>query len=159
MGAEGKGGKRELDYEPHVISVEDARSQARGVSSRIFDMMGVDAKATQPGPGISTCSADPNKERMYVVRHPWAIYGVSNSVLKEAMDNLRNSLPGDGWTIVKDGREESKDRQPVIHAENDELQYTLIASWAQGREKPQISVTLTSACIKTPEGENPQGEY
>ncbi|MDH2411899.1 hypothetical protein [Streptomyces chitinivorans] len=159
MGAEGKGGKWELDYEPHVISVEDARSQARGVSSRIFDMMGVDAKATQPGPGISTCSADPNKERMYVVRHPWAIYGVSNSVLKEAMDNLRNSLPGDGWTIVKDGREESKDRQPVIHAENDELQYTLIASWAQGREKPQISVTLTSACIKTPEGENPRGEY
>ncbi|PJE94462.1 hypothetical protein CUT44_30035 [Streptomyces carminius] len=159
MGAENRSEKQELDYEPHVISVQDARSQAENISSRILDMMRIEARVTEPGPGDSICSVDPNKERMYIVRHPWAVYDVPNSTLEAAMENLRSGLPEDGWSIVKDGRANSEDRQPVIHAENDELQYTLMISWAQDRGKPQISVTLASACIKTPEGESSQGEF
>lgn len=151
----------ELGYVPAVLGVQEARDRASELSSRILDLMGVKGKVTEPGSGVSVCPADPEKKRLYRIRHPWALYGASDASLGEGMENLRKGLSEDGWKIISDETAESRDQDPVIRAEHEEMKYALDVVWERktAEHEPQISVTLLSACFKTPEGESPQGEY
>lgn len=155
------GEARELEYVPDVLGVQEARDRTSGLSSRILDLMGVEGKVTEPGPGVSVCPADPEKKKLYRIRHPWALYGVPDDSLERGMSNLRKRLPENGWKILASGDANSGDRDPIIHAEHEKMRYALDVVWEQktAEHDPQISVTLLSACLRTPEGESPQGQY
>ncbi|WP_146252327.1 hypothetical protein [Streptomyces carminius] len=151
----------DLGYVPTVVGVQEARDRTGELSSQVLDAIGVKGKITEPGPGVSVCPADPKKEKLYRVRHPWALYGIPDSSLEKGMANLREKLPKNGWKIIADREAESEDRDPVIHAEHEEMRYALDVVWERetAEHDPQISVTLLSACFETPEGESPQGEF
>ena len=143
-----------------VKSTDEARAEARTLSSEILDVIAVQSDVSEGGPGISTCEDDPERERLYTVRHPWAIYGASRAQLESGMDRLRQQLPDSGWEILEDGEQNNANRSPRILMENTDLEYALNIVLAGGpQDDPQLEVTLVSGCFSTPEGQSPRGEF
>lgn len=151
----------ELDYTPTVKSVEDGRSETRDVSSRILDLAGIQGEVSEPGPGVSTCEADPEMEdNLYILRHPWSIHGLAVEALEEGMDNLRRELPRRGWRILEEGELNNAVRSPRILFENRDVEFAAnIVLRGKGTDDPMLEVTVVSACFRTPEGESPRGQY
>lgn len=152
---------QKLNYEPEELSVDSARSKTKSVSSQLLEMIGVKGKVTQPGPGLAKCDDEPDAKDLYIMNHPWSVYGVSNDILKQGMENLRKSLPERGWKILKDGETKSVARDPEILAENKKLRYAAHIVWmrtsASGR--PMINVTVVSGCFRAPAGTDINKEY
>lgn len=149
-----------LDYTPTVKTVQDARADTRDVSSRLFDIISVQGEASEPGPGVTTCEADPDMERLYKMHHPWSISGVSRDVLREGMERLREQLPQEGWEIIEDGEANNANRSPVILFENRDVEYAAhVTLMGKTDEDSLLYVFLVSACFSTPEGESPKGSY
>ncbi|MFC9064754.1 hypothetical protein [Streptomyces harbinensis] len=149
-----------LDYTPAVKSVEDARAEARDISSQLFDIASVRGETSEPGPGVTTCEADPDMERLYTMHHPWSISGVSRDVLREGMERLREQLPQEGWEIIEEGEANNANRSPVILFENRDVEYAAhVMLRGKTDDDSMLHVTVVSACFSTPEGESPKGSY
>ncbi|MDT0321546.1 hypothetical protein [Streptomyces millisiae] len=145
---------------PTVRSVEDARAGARDLSSTILDLSGVQGRVSEPGPRVTTCEEDPEKERLYKIRHSWSISETSGESLAAGMDRLRMELPQEGWTIIEDGELNNAERSPRVLFENADVEYAAnIQLEGQHSDAPLLVVTLVSACFSTPEGESPRGEF
>ncbi|MFD7063349.1 hypothetical protein [Streptomyces sp. NPDC059906] len=129
-------------------AVED---EVSSLSSRVLDMLKVKGKVTEPGAYTSSCAEDGSKGVW--VRHPWSMYGIDNSELGEGFANLKRSLPGDGWEIVKEGDDGSRDKNPEIRAVHQRTHSQLEARWLKGLDgnTPLIDVTLYSQCFKEAE--------
>jgi hypothetical protein len=151
----------ELDYTPTVKSVDDGRAETRDVSSRILDLAGIQGEVSEPGPGVSTCDADPDmEENLYIIRHPWSIYGLPAEKLEEGMSNLRRELPRRGWEILEEGELNNTARSPRILFENRDVEYAAnVVLRGKDTNEPMLEVTVVSACFRTPEGESPRGQY
>jgi len=143
---------------PTVKSVEDARTEASEVSSSILDATGIRGQVTEPGPGVSSCD-DSERDRLYLMRHPWSIYGVPRETLDEGMDRLRRELPKQGWEILEDGEADNPNRTPIILFENRDLEYAAHVSIEGGQDEPLLHVSLVSACFRTPVGESARNQY
>lgn len=145
---------------PTVWSVDEARAEARTLSSTILDLTGVQGRVSEPGPRVSTCEEDPDKERLYKIRHSWSISDASGDSLAAGMDRLRTELPRDGWEIIEDGELNNEERTPRVLFENGDVEYAANVQ-LEGRDSdaPLLVVTLVSACFSTPEGESPRGEF
>ncbi|GAB2924804.1 hypothetical protein [Streptomyces mayteni] len=143
-----------------VRSVEDARADARGLSSSILDLSGVQGRVSEPGPRVTTCEEDPDRERLYRIRHSWSITETSAESLAAGMDRLRSQLPQEGWEVVEEGELNNAERTPRILFENNEVEYAANVTLEGGdSDAPLLVVTLVSACFSTPEGESPRGEF
>ncbi|MEU3371584.1 hypothetical protein ABZ734_14070 [Streptomyces sp. NPDC006660] len=111
-------------------------------------MIKVKGKVTEPGAYASDCGDDGTKGIW--VRHPWSMYGIDNNQLGEGFANLKRSLPGEGWKIVKDGDDGSRNKNPEILAVHEETRSQLEARWLRGLDgnPPLLEVTLYSQCFK-----------
>ncbi|MEV8113990.1 hypothetical protein AB0O69_03755 [Streptomyces xiamenensis] len=149
-----------LDYTPSVKSVAGARSDAEEVSSRLFDIISVQGEASEPGPGVTECEADPEMERLYKINHPWSITGASRETLREGMDRLREQLPAEGWEVIEEGEANNANSSPVILFENRDVEFAAhVMLRGKTDEDSLLHVSLVSACFSTPEGESPSGSY
>lgn len=149
-----------LDYTPTVKSVDQARADTRDVSSRLFDIISVQGDASEPGPGVTECEADPDMERLYKINHPWSISGVPRETLREGMERLKEQLPAQGWEILEEGEANSANRSPVILFENRDVEYAAhVTLMGKTDEDSLLHVFIVSACFSTPEGESPSGQY
>ncbi|MFF4405824.1 hypothetical protein ACFY2W_32615 [Streptomyces sp. NPDC001262] len=150
-----------LNYKPEELGVDAARSKTKDASSQLLEMIGVKGKVTEPGPGISRCDNDSDRNDLYLVRHPWSVYDVSNDDLQRGMENLRVALPEKGWKILKDGVANSKDQDPEIYAENKELHYAAHFTWMRNNSsgQPMINVSVVSSCFRAPAGTDLSREY
>jgi hypothetical protein len=156
----GQNGESDKPSEPSTVkSVDDARSQSRGIASRILDTTGIRGNVTDPGPGVSACSEDPEMERLYLMRHPWSIYGLPRETLDEGMNRLRRELPKQGWRILEDGELDNPDRSPRILFQNTDLEYAANVTIEGGQGDPLLHFSMVSGCFSTPEGESPRDEY
>ncbi|MGK5531450.1 hypothetical protein [Streptomyces sp. URMC 129] len=150
----------ELDYTPTVKSVDDARVEAGELSSRLLDMTGIQGQVSEPGPGVSVCEADPDMERLYLMRHPWSISEVPVETLEEGMANLRQGLLDEGWELVVEEEVNDAYNSPRLLFENKSVEYAVDITLAgRGGDRPRLDVWTVSACFSTPEGESPAGEY
>jgi hypothetical protein len=150
----------ELDYTPTVKTVDDARAEARDLSSMLLDMTEIQGEVTQAGPGVSVCEADPDKERLFKMRHPFGISGVPVETLEAGMERLREGLSREGWEIIEDDVLNNDDRSPRILLENTEAEYAVEVILAgRNGDRPQLEIRTVSACFSTPEGQSPSGEY
>ncbi|MFI0987691.1 hypothetical protein [Streptomyces exfoliatus] len=151
-----------LGYQPEVREYKPAKQQVNDVSSRLLDWMAVKGAPTQVSARVTICeSVDPDFKTHYLVEHPWAVYDLTKGSFEQAMQNLREQLPRNGWKIVKDGFTESKRKDPQIVAENDTLRLGLNVEWMRNRSgdlKDGIAVTVISRCYRAPEGTTPYGQ-
>ncbi|MGW3297407.1 hypothetical protein ACWC9S_25890 [Streptomyces xiamenensis] len=153
-------GKEQLDHTPTVSSVDDSREAARQLSSRLFDIISVQGEASQPGPGVTICEEDPDKERLYKIHHPWSISGVPREALREGMERLREALPQEGWTVVEEGEANNANRSPMMLLENTDVEYAVYVTLAGKTDADSLLlVSLTSACFSTPQGQSPKNEF
>ncbi|MEU3183602.1 hypothetical protein ABZ707_05210 [Streptomyces sp. NPDC006923] len=158
----------DLGYTPTTLGVEEARSKTKDVSSQIFDMIGIkQGKTTEPGPSISPCEQDP--ERLFLSRHPWSLYGVSEEELKQGFARLRENLPKRGWKIVEYGPNKSAARTLELTADFEKERFSVNAELNIGGEpekdhvsaddEPLILVNVVSGCFRAPEGTDLNGIY
>ncbi|WP_438494519.1 hypothetical protein [Streptomyces asiaticus] len=150
-----------LDYEPTKLDVDKARQKTREVSSRLLEMIEVKGKVTESGPRIAPCDDEPDVKDLYVTRHPWSIYGLSEEEVIQGMENLRRGLPEHGWKILRDGKSNSRAQDPEILAENKKekfaANFTALRKTASG--DTMIKVTVVSACYRAPAGTDLDSEY
>lgn len=147
---------------PAIKSADEGRQEAAEISSAILDA-GIRGEVTEPGPGVSDCPGNDRatgNDRLFLMRHPWSIYGLPTAKLEEGLDNLRRELPRQGWEIIEDRRADSPDRQPVVLFENRTLEYAAHVSLiGPDSDDPRLHVSLVSACFSTPGHESAKNEH
>jgi hypothetical protein len=153
------GQSEEPEEPPRVTSVDAARAETREISANIMEATGINGQIDDSGPGVSTCEEDPERNRLFLMRHPWAIYGVPRETLEEGMDGLRRELPEQGWEIVEDRVLDTPDRTPEMLIETRDGEYGAIVNIGGGGDDPRLVVSLSSVCFSTPEGESPRREH
>jgi hypothetical protein len=81
---------------PAIKSADEGRQEAAEISSAILDAAGIRGEVTEPGPGVSDCPGNDRatgNDRLFLMRHPWSIYGLPTAKLEEGLDNLRRAAP------------------------------------------------------------------
>lgn len=116
-------------------------------------MLKIKGKVTNLAPMASSCDVDDGDTKKYrSVRHPWSIYDVDNKTLEKGMNNLATQLPKQGWRIVKDGPDASKNRNREILAVHTKTHTQMEATWRKRAEDddPLISFAVYSRCFRDP---------
>jgi len=140
-----------LDYKPQPRSADAVKAEISGLSSRVFDVMAIKSKVTQPGPNVQPCEAgDGDTGKLLRIRHPWSAYGVGNDVMEKAMANLRQELPQQGWKIEKVADDGSKNKNMQILAIHEKTFSQAEVTWLKGLDghEPIVSVVLYSRCFR-----------
>ncbi|WKX72406.1 hypothetical protein [Streptomyces sp. XD-27] len=143
----------ELDYEPKSRSSREVEEEVGSLSSRLLDMTQIKGKVTDLAPMASSCGVSDRDADMYrSVRHPWSIYGVENSVLQKGMEKLVDRLPKEGWRIVKNGPDASKNRNQEILAVHLKTRIQTQVTWKKGLDgrQPLIAFAVYSRCFRDP---------
>lgn len=146
-----------LGYEPEVRDIQSAKDDVNHISSQLLDWMNIKGKVSQTGAAADICEEiDPDMKKYYVIYHPWSIYDLKKGTFEGAMQNLRSQLPRHGWKITKDGKENTKDADPVITAVNTRTHHQIYIVWERSSSgsKPLINVSVNSRCYKAPKGTN-----
>ncbi|MGV4928287.1 hypothetical protein K2224_37565 (plasmid) [Streptomyces sp. BHT-5-2] len=112
------------------------------------------AKTTEPGPHAGLCEGkDP--DHYYMIRHPWAAYGVTFQELQQAMERLKKDMPEKGWKVVKYGPDTSPAKTLELIADSTQKDFSVAIHLLDERKKQResrIAVSLASRCYKTPKG-------
>ncbi|MEV2244981.1 hypothetical protein [Streptomyces sp. NPDC049970] len=158
----------DLGYTPTTLGVEDARKKTVGVSSEIFDMIGIKGgRTTETGAQVSTCEEDP--DHLFSSRHPWGLFGVSDEELTAGFARLKENLPKRGWKIVEYGPNSSAAKTLELTADSGKDHYAVNAelrvdtdptkNHPSATKKSSIQVRVVSGCFRAPEGTDLNGIY
>jgi hypothetical protein len=142
-----------LEYEPQVRKSGAVEEEVGTLSSRLLEALKIKGKVTDIAPMASSCDVgDGDTKRYRVVRHPWSIYDVDNKTLEKGMNNLAARLPQQGWKVVKDGPDTSKNRNRRILAVHTKTHVQMDATWRKRDEgdDPIISFSVYSRCFRDP---------
>ncbi|MEV4998522.1 hypothetical protein [Streptomyces niveus] len=131
---------------------EDAADAAERVSSELYDLIGIKGKASETGPGVSECG-DKDPEKYFTIFHPWTFTPASADQLEGVMERLKTELPKNGWKVVKYGRDNSKNKNLSLTADNDEKKYSVQIAYFAKDESPNLNLMLASGCYQVPDGE------
>ncbi|WP_327297503.1 MULTISPECIES: hypothetical protein [unclassified Streptomyces] len=160
-GCSGMPKSHDLGYTPEVRDVSSVKNEAQGLSSQLHHLMALDGKTTNTGPGVDLCD-DEDPDHLYVVRHPWSLYGVPVEDMKKAMEQLKVELPRHDWKIVKFGPDSSPSKSLEIVANSTKGKFSVNITLYDRRKKSGnapsaskvsiIAVDLASACFRVPHG-------
>ncbi|WP_145987753.1 hypothetical protein [Streptomyces hygroscopicus] len=142
-----------LEYEPQVRKSRAVEEEVGTLSSRLLEMLKIKGKVTDLAPMASSCQVDDDDTEKYrSVRHSWSMYDVDNNALEKGMDNLAEQLPKQGWRVVKDGPDESRNRNREILAVHTKTHTQMEATWMKGLDghEPMISFAVYSRCFRDP---------
>ncbi|MFE2286074.1 hypothetical protein ACFXDJ_18125 [Streptomyces sp. NPDC059443] len=157
-----------LAYTPTVLSVQDAKTKTKAVSSQIFDLIGIkNAKTTPGGASISLNEKDPS--HLFMVRHPWSVYGTSDEELTQGFLRLKEALPQHGWKIKEYGRNSTpaKDLELTADSQDGPFSVNVVLATAvdpaknapSANNESGIMVHVVSAYFRAPEGTDLNGVY
>ena len=130
----------------------DASDAVEGVSSSIYDLIGVKGRASDSRPGVTECSGK-DADTHFSVFHPWSFYPAAESDLEVAMERLRSELPKNGWKIVEFGSDNSKNKNTTLIADNDENKTGVKITQRSKNNPPKLSIEVVSGCYKVPDGQ------
>ncbi|MFH8435128.1 hypothetical protein ACH4A3_07845 [Streptomyces sp. NPDC018007] len=134
-----------------VATTDEAADALEAVSSQIYEYAGVPGKASEPGPGVKECEGkDP--ERFFRVFHPWNFQPGSTADSDLAMENLRKKLNSGDWVLKKEYRDNSRNENLNLVADNDAEKVSVWIVQYRDRAKPSLGITTTSGCYEVPEG-------
>ncbi|TFI30943.1 hypothetical protein E4P36_03800 [Streptomyces sp. 4R-3d] len=131
---------------------EDAADEAERVSSELYDLIGIKGKASDTGPGVSECG-DKDPEKYFTIFHPWTFTPASADQLEGVMERLKTELPKNGWKVVEYGRDNSKNKNLSLTADNDEKKYSVQIAYFAKDASPNLNLMLVSGCYQVPDGE------
>ncbi|MGW0537498.1 hypothetical protein [Streptomyces sp. NPDC003032] len=134
-------------------SIDDARSETKRVSSDILDIIGLQGKVSEPGPGVTRCGEERDHEKFFRMRHPWSFTPESDKGLDDVMKRLREELPKNGWKVVEYERDTSPNRNLNLTADNDKRKFSVRVTHYAKDNPPKLTVRVISGCYQVPEGE------
>ncbi|GLF97561.1 hypothetical protein [Streptomyces yaizuensis] len=134
-------------------SIDDATTATKQVSSEILDLVGVKGDATEPGPRVSECGGDRDRETYYQMRHPWSLVPAPGQRLDGVMERLRDELPKHGWKIVQFERDNSRNQNFRLTADHDDRKFSVRVVHLAKNEPPQLSITIVSGCYQVLDGQ------
>ena len=148
----------ELGYTPDVREISQAKTEARGISSELYDIIGLQGKVTGTGPGVALCDGK-DYGKYYVIHHPWGLTDLPIEELRKGMDRLKKGMPNSGWKIVKYGPDTSPSKSLEIIADSTKAKFSVnIRLFDESKRtepdapKSMIVVDLVSACFQVPKG-------
>ncbi|MCK1795745.1 hypothetical protein MTQ01_06915 [Streptomyces sp. XM4193] len=147
-----------LGYTPDVRNSAEERGHVNEISSKVRDWMALSGETSGGDAAVNTChSVDDQREKYYLIRHVWSIYDVREGSYSDAMDNIRQRLPEDGWNVTKDEPTNSRARNPQIVAVHEKSKHTIVIEWAQRKNDPKnelIKVNVDSRCMQGTSGDD-----
>ncbi|OEJ96060.1 hypothetical protein [Streptomyces thermolilacinus] len=129
-----------------------AANDLEKVSSDIYDLIAVKGEASDTQAGVMNC-AGRDREKYFRVFHPWSFYPASPDQLDEAMQQLKQELPKNGWTIVRYGPDRSLSKNLTLTADNDERKSSVEITQDAKNDRPKLSLMLVSGCYEIPAGQ------
>ncbi|MEU7428778.1 hypothetical protein [Streptomyces sp. NPDC040750] len=130
----------------------DAADKVEGVSSGIYELIGVKGKTSDSRATVTECAGkDPDK--YFRVLHPWSFTPAAPDDLEVAMERLRAALPKRGWKIVEYGPDTSKNKNLRLTADNDTKKASVHIVQMAKDNPPMLSVDVVSGCYQVPEGQ------
>lgn len=151
----------DLGYTPETRDVSSVKNEAQELSSQLHHLMALDGKMMNTGPGVDLCG-DEDPDHLYVIRHPWSVYGVPVEDMKRAMGQLKAELPRHNWKIVKFGPDSSPSKSLEIVADSTKGKFSVNITLYDRRKRSGdapsaskvsiIAVELASACFRVPHG-------
>ncbi|MDQ0985485.1 hypothetical protein [Streptomyces sp. V2I9] len=134
-----------------VATTDEAADALEAISSQIYEYAGVPGKASEPGPGVKECEGkDP--DRFFRVFHPWNFQPGSAADSDLAMENLKKKLNSGDWVLKKEYRDNSRNENLNLVADNDAKKVSVWIVQYRDRAKPSLGITATSGCYEVPEG-------
>ncbi|WP_330459453.1 hypothetical protein OIB37_22830 [Streptomyces sp. NBC_00820] len=130
----------------------DVSDAVEKVSSGIYDLIGVQGKASDSRPGVDQCSGR-SREKYFRIFHPWSFYPASAGDLDEAMKRLKEELPKNGWKIVEYGPDTSRNKNINLTADNDEKKVGVNIVQMSKNDPPKLSLMVVSGCYEVPDGQ------
>ncbi|MFE4367495.1 hypothetical protein ACFRMN_04425 [Streptomyces sp. NPDC056835] len=135
-----------------VSTSEEAADEAAKVSSEIYDLIGIEGKASNTGAGVTECGGkDP--EKYFQVFHPWTFTPASADQLDGVMARLKEELPKHGWKVVDYGPDTSKNKNLSLTADNDAKKYSVKIAHFSKDTPPNLNLMVVSGCYQVPEGQ------
>ncbi len=129
----------------------DAADAVEKVSSELYDLLGVQGKASESRSGVTECEGkDPAK--YFQVFHPWSFYPASADQLDEAMERLKTELPKHGWKVVRYEPDTSQAKNLNLTADQSEKKYSVSIVQMKKNDPPKLSLTVVSGCYQVPDG-------
>ncbi|MEU6932383.1 hypothetical protein AB0A05_24870 [Streptomyces sp. NPDC046374] len=124
----------------------------QATSSRLFDLIGLKGKTTEPGPGPLPCEG--YEDGTIQMIHPWSIYDLPFEELEKGYATMRTTLPKEGWKVVSDGPAANRAKTPTIVADSPDGDYSAELQLVDRRKDPTaktkfvLSVTVVSRCFQ-----------
>ncbi|MDJ0380712.1 hypothetical protein [Streptomyces sp. G-G2] len=135
-----------------TLDTKEVQAETEKASSRILDLIALKGQVTRARASLLECSHFKPEGKVHQVHHPWSVYDVSVEDMEKAMARMRKSFPENGWTIVKDGPDESAAKTPTIVANSDDgklsAEIQLLDERARGKTSV-LAVTVVSTCFQS----------
>ncbi|MCP9957746.1 MULTISPECIES: hypothetical protein [Streptomyces] len=129
-----------------------AADEAERASGEIRDLIGIEGRASDTGPGVSDCS-DRDPEKFFRIFHAWSFTPASTAGLDGMMEHLEEELPKHGWKVAEYGRDTSMNKNLQLTADNDGKKHSVNIVHRAKQNPPKLSLMLVSGCYRVPEGE------
>ncbi|GAA5050897.1 hypothetical protein [Streptomyces similanensis] len=130
----------------------DAADQVEGMSSGLYDLIGVKGKTSDSRATVTECPGkDP--DTYFRILHPWSFTPASPDDLGTAMRRLKAALPGHGWKIVEYGPDTSRNKNLRLTADNDAKKASVHVIQMAKDNPPMLSVDVISGCYQVPDGQ------
>lgn len=136
-----------------VRSVADADADTKRISSDILGMIRAKGKASDVGPGVSTCGEGKDIEKYFRMRHPWGFTPDDPKQLPGVMKHLKEELSATGWKVVEYAPDTSPNKNLNLTADNDKKGFGVnIVHYAKDNP-PKLGITVVSGCYQVPKGQ------
>lgn len=136
-----------------VRSVADADSDTKNISDDILGLIGIKGKASDVGPGVSTCDEGKDVDTYFRMRHHWGFTPDSPAQLSDVMERLKAELPAKGWKVVEYAPDTSPNKNLSLTADNNAKGFGVHIVHRAKDNPPKLAVTVVSGCYRVPEGQ------
>ncbi|WP_327287953.1 hypothetical protein [Streptomyces sp. NBC_01198] len=135
-----------LGYQPRLLSARDVKVQVSELSSAVLDMVQVKGRVSEGGPMELPWDQGEDPDAFHNVTHLWSLRGVDESALEGGMAALAQRLPENGWHVVRNGPDSSRNRNQEILATHLATHIQLEATFEPNTDlgDPRISFSLYS---------------
>ncbi|MBW1604448.1 hypothetical protein JJV70_20540 [Streptomyces sp. JJ66] len=145
----------ETEEEPETRPQVEINNEIKSVSSRILDIVALEGKVSEPGPGVGECPGK-DLDTYFIMRHTWSLASEDRKSLAASMEKLKHELPESGWEIKEYGPKNNQNRTLRLLADHPEKKYGInVEFWEQRKSdgKPMLLVGVVSACYQVPPGD------
>ncbi|WP_177244672.1 hypothetical protein [Streptomyces sp. yr375] len=135
-----------------ISTSSDAAEDTKQASSELYNLIGLEGKASNTGPGVKECGKkDP--EKYFQIFHSWSFTPSSLQQLEGTMERLKAELPKHGWKVVDYGPDSSRNKNLSLTADNDTKKFSVNLTYQAKDKPPNLNFFVVSGCYQIPDGQ------